>query len=126
MATFSLLPESLDITVCKGDECGLSLEFSEGGTASDLTGYTFSAVIFSTTRTVSSSYPGGFDAEGATAETISVTYTDLANGEIGLSLTEAQTDGLDETATYRWYLRGVAPGTITRTYISGSFTVRTP
>lgn len=126
MATFSLLPETLDLTVCKGDEFGMSLEFAESGSAKDLTGYTFTAEIFSTTRTVTASFPSGFWAQGDTVETITVTYTDLANGELGISLTEAQTGGLDETATYRWFLRGVAPGTITRTYISGSFAVQTP
>ena len=121
MATFDTVPAQLDVTLIKGDEWGCSLDFSI-----DLTGYTFSAAIFATTRTVSTAYPGGLDTQGATAETIAVTYTDLASGQIGLSLTEAQTDALDETATYRWYLRGVAPGTITRTYVSGSFTVRSP
>ena len=120
-ATFSIVPETLDLTVCKGDEFGLSLNFDI-----DLTGYTFTAAVFEITRTVNSSYPGGFDSQGADVESFSITYTDLANGELSLALTETQTAAISETGTYRWYLRGVTPGTITRTYISGSFTVRTP
>jgi hypothetical protein len=125
-ATFSIVPETLDLTVCKGDEFGLSLTFSDGGSVQDLTGYTFTAAIFEITRTVNSSYPGGFDSQGADVEAFSITYTDLPNGELSMALTETQTAAISETGTYRWYLRGVAPGTITRTYISGSFTVRTP
>ena len=121
MSTFNTLPATLDVVLIKGDEWGCSLDFSI-----DLTGYTFSAAIFATTRTVSTAYPGGLDTQGADVEAINVTYTDLATGQLGLSLTETQTEALDETATYRWYLRGVAPGTITRTYVSGSFTVRSP
>lgn len=121
MATYSTIPAELNVTLVKGDEWGVSLDFDI-----DLTGYTFNAIVFATTRTVSTAFPGGIDTEGATAATIAVTFTDLANGQLGLSLTEAQTESLDEASTYRWYLRGVAPGTITRTYISGSFTVRSP
>ena len=120
-AAFSIVPETLDLTVCKGDEFGLSLDFDI-----DLTGYTFTAAVFEITRTVNSSYPGGFDSQGVDVEAFAITYTDLANGELSLALTETQTAAISETGTYRWYLRGVAPGTITRTYISGSFTVRTP
>lgn len=120
-ATFSIVPETLDLTVCKGDEFGLSLDFDI-----DLTGYTFTAAVFEITRTVNSSYPGGFDSQGADVEAFAITYTDLPNGELSLALAETQTAAISETGTYRWYLRGVAPGTITRTYISGSFTVRTP
>lgn len=125
-ATFSIVPETLDITVCKPDEFALALVFSDANGPKDLTGYTFTSAVFEVTRTVNSSYPGGFNAQGDVVETISVTYTDLPNGVIGISMTETQIDSISETGTYRWYLRGVAPGTITRTYISGAFTVSTP
>lgn len=125
-ATFSIVPETLDLTVCKGDEFGCAFEFAESGAAKDLTGYTFTAAVFEITRTVNSSYPGGFDSQGADVESFAITYTNLPNGELSLALTETQTAAISETGTYRWFLRGVAPGTITRTYISGSFTVRTP
>lgn len=121
MATLDTLPAQLDVTLTKGDEWGATVDFSI-----DLTGYTFSAAVFSTSRTVSSSFPAGLNTQGDVAVTIAVTELDIASGQLGLSLTETQTDSLSESATYRWYLRGVAPGSVTRTYISGSFAVRTP
>ena len=120
-ATFSIVPETLDLVACKDNDFAFMVNFDI-----DLTGYTFTAAVFAITRTVNSSYPGGFDSQGADVESFAITYTDLANGELSLALTETQTSAISETGTYRWYLRGVAPGTITRTYISGSFTVRTP
>lgn len=121
MATLNTLPAVLDVALIKGDEWSLSLDFS-----ADLTGYTFTSAVFLTTRTVSTAYPGGLNTQGEDAAAVTVTYTNLADGQLSLSLTESQTGSLDETLTYRWYLRGVAPGDVTRTYVSGSFAVRSP
>ena len=125
-AAFSIVPETLNVTVCKGDEFGMSLTFTDGGSPMDLSGYSFSAAVFETTRSVTAAYPGGIYTRGADAEAIAITVVDAANGELNLALTETQTETLSETTTYRWALIGVAPGTITRTYISGKFTIQSP
>lgn len=119
MATLSLLPATLDLSVTQGDEFGMMLDFSIS-----LSNYSWTAIIYETTRTVSSQFPGGVDAAGDTAATFVVTEQDAAAGQINLTLQESVTAGLSETQTYRWYLRGVAPGTVTRTYVSGTFAVK--
>jgi hypothetical protein len=119
--SYSVLPASLDLVVLKGDEFGMTLDWSI-----DLTNFTWSAEIFSSARTVNSNYPGGLVTQGTTVATFTVTVIDAANGQLNLALDETTTAGLDEATAYRWFLRGVAPGAVTRTYISGSFTVRAP
>lgn len=119
MASLSFLPATLDLSVTQGDELGMSLDFSI-----DLTSYSWTAIVYETTRTVSSQFPGGIDTAGDTAATFTITEQDVANGQIDLTLQETVTASLSETQTYRWYLRGVAPGTVTRTYISGTFSVK--
>ena len=121
MASLALLPATLDLSVTQGDEFGILLDFSI-----DLSNYSWTAIVYATTRTVSSQFPGGIDTAGDTAATFVVTEQDAAAGQINLSLQEAATSGLSETQTYRWYLRGVAPGTVTRTYVSGTFAVKSP
>lgn len=121
MASYSILPAELDLALIKGDEFAVLLDFSI-----DLTGYTWSAIVFETARTVSSAFPGGLNTQGNTAATFTIVEQDAAAGQINLTLQEATTAALSETQTYRWLLRGVAPGDVTRTYVSGSFTVRAP
>lgn len=119
--TFNQLPATLDISLIKGDEFACDLDFSI-----DVTNYVWTAIIFSTTRIVNSNYPGGINSQGDTEETFNVNVTDAANGQLTISLQETQTEALSEAETYRWLLRAVSPGNVTRTYISGSFTVRSP
>ncbi len=119
--TYEITPAELNLVGIKGDEFSVSLNFSIS-----LTNYTWTAFVFESTRTVNNAYPSGIDIQGTTAESFNVNVTDAADGEMTLTLQETQTDALDPIKTYRWLLRGVAPGAITRTYVSGSFTVRTP
>lgn len=119
---FTIVPAALDLVVCKGDEFGLQADFDIS-----LTGYSnWEGVIFKTERKVTSDYPGGVNTQGETATTFTVSVTNASTGLVNLSLTEAQTQALDEATTYRWFLRGEAPGAVTRTWISGSFSVRSP
>jgi hypothetical protein len=121
MSTYSVLPASLDLVVIKGDEFGMDLAFDIS-----LTSYTWTAEVYRSTRTANSNYPGGLSTEGPTAATFTVNVVNAANGQLNIAMDETTTDGLDEATAYRWFLRGVAPGAVTRTYISGSFTVRAP
>jgi hypothetical protein len=119
MPTLELLPATLDLVVTQGDEIGFLLDFSI-----DLTAYNWTAIIYETTRTVNIQYPGGIDTAGDAAAAFTITEVNAAAGQLSLSLQESVTSGLSETQTYRWYLRGVAPGTVTRTYVSGKFSVK--
>lgn len=121
MSTYSILPAELNLVVLKGDEFGMDVTFS-----TSLVSYTWDAKVFESTKTVNSNYPGGLSTEGDTAATFAVNVIDAAAGQLNLSLDETITAALSETTAYRWYLRGVAPGAVTRTYVSGTFTVRAP
>jgi len=121
MSTYSILPAELNLVVLKGDEFGMDVTFS-----TSLVSYTWDAKVFESTKTVNSNYPGGLSTEGDEAATFTVNVIDAAAGEINLALDETTTGGLSESTAYRWYLRGVAPGAVTRTYIAGTFTVRAP
>jgi hypothetical protein len=119
---FEVIPDEMAIIVTKGDELGMAVDFSI-----DLTGYSsWEAIVFKTQRTVSSDFPAGINTQGETAETFTVSVTNASTGILNLALTETQTDGLSVGTLYRWFLRGVAPGAVTRTFISGTFTVRAP
>jgi hypothetical protein len=49
-----------------------------------------------------------------------------AAGQVNLSLTEIQTAALNPATNYRWYLRGVSPAMVTRTYLSGTLKAYAP
>ena len=119
---FDIVPAELNLTVVKGDEFGMTADFDI-----DLTGYAnWTAIVFETAFAVSPDFPGGVHTQGNTGATFTVSITSAANGQLNLSLTETQTTGLKEQEAYRWFLRGEAPGTVTRTFISGTFRVRAP
>lgn len=116
MATYSVLPQTLDLAFVRGDEFGILIDASI-----NLTGYSFSSSIYKVTSVANGVVTG-------TQEVLQFTITevDLAAGQINLSLQESQTLSLITTDKLRWYLRWVAPGVITRTVISGAVTVGDP
>lgn len=116
MPEYSVLPSTLDIKFIRGDEFGCLLDFDQ-----DLTGYTFSAPVY-----LLSSVKGGIYTAGTTFLSFTITNVDLAAGKVNLSLTEAQTQSFTPNTNYRWYLRWVAPGGVTRTPLSGSLTAGDP
>ena len=119
MATYSALPADLGLSFVLGDEFNMSVDLSINATS-----YTWSAIAFE----VGSAFPNGsaVPTQGATAATFAIETVNAANGQYILSLTETQTAALLLTKSYRWYLRGVSPGGVTRTYLSGSVTPTTP
>jgi hypothetical protein len=119
MAQYSVLPAELKLAFVLGDEFNMSVDLSLNGT-----GYTWSAIIYevSTAFLDGSPVPG----QGATAATFAIETVSAANGQMILSLTEAQTASLLTSKSYRWYFRGVSPGGVTRTYLSGTVTPTTP
>lgn len=121
MPTFEILPAELDCIVATANEFGMLLDFSI-----DLTDYTWSSEVFSSSRSVSSAFPGGINVKGDTAAVITVTVVDASAGQLSLSMQESVVAQLSETQSYRWQLTGVAPGGVTRTYVSGLFAVRSP
>jgi hypothetical protein len=121
MSEFIALPGTLNISLTVGDEFGMLADLSI-----DTTGFTWTAIVYEAATSVSFSNPGGVPTQGATAATFSVTVVSAAAGQVNLSLTEIQTAALTPAKTYRWYLRGVAPGVVTRTYLSGTLKAYAP
>lgn len=122
MADYIALPGSLGVQVVSGDEIEMTLDFDQ-----DLTGYTFTAPIYVSGLIAANGGGSSFvRTVGATAATWTVAAVDLAAGRLNLGLSESQTSGLSTQISYRWYLRWVAPGVVTRTVLSGSFAVVAP
>lgn len=116
MATYAVLPDTLDIEFVGGDEVSILLDFDQ-----NLTGYTFEAPIY-----LATSVRNGQVVEYELAMNFTQTPVDLAAGKLNLSLNETQTGLLVLGSVYRWYLRWVAPGIVTRTVLSGQVTPRSP
>lgn len=121
MAEFVALPGTLNISLTVGDEFGMLSDLSI-----DTTGFTWTAIVYESATSVSFANPSGVSTQGATAATFAVTVVNEAAGQVNLSLTETQTGSLNPAITYRWYLRGVSPGLVTRTYLSGTLRAYAP
>lgn len=121
MAQFTQLPAELGITFVTGDEVNIALDFS-----SDLTGHTFQNAIYVSGNIAAGLGTGLISTVGAVVTSFTITPTNLATGQIGLGLTETQTALLTPTNSYRWYLRWVSPGNVTRTVLSGPVTPVAP
>lgn len=122
MATFSQLPGVLNLAIVQGDEVNIAINFA----GIDLTGYLFSSVVYVTKQTVPLGGGISVPAAGQTAATVVVTPVSLATGALMVGLSETQTAALSPLGSYRWYLRWVTPGAITRTVLGGVVSVASP
>lgn len=122
MATFTQIPGTLDITVVQGDEVAIALDFDR-----NLTGYTLTAPVYvSAVYSASGAGAAAVTTVGATATTFAISNTDLAAGQVILGLSEVQTSALSPAVAYRWYMRWVDTGLVTRTVLSGTLTIQSP
>ena len=119
--TFNALPGTLNISLTTGDEFGMLPDLDI-----DTTSFTWTAIIYETATSVSFVNPSGVSTQGTTAATFTVTVVNAAAGQVNLSLTEIQTAALNPATNYRWYLRGVSPAMVTRTYLSGTLKAYAP
>lgn len=104
-----------------GDECNVAVNLQR-----NVTGYTFTSFIYQTTTIGTGGGAGGINSIGQTVVAPTIGITDATTGSMVIGLSEAQTSLLSPTQPYRWYLRWVAPGEITRTILSGSVTAVAP
>lgn len=121
MSEFLALPGPLAISLTVGDEFGMFVDLDI-----DTTDFAWTGIVYEVSTSVSFVNPSGVNTQGITAATFTVTNVNAANGQINLSLTEIQTSLFDPSKKYRWYLRGVSPALVTRTYLSGTFTAFAP
>lgn len=104
MATFSILPGTLHLAVKRGNRFSTIVDFDPVA----LTGYTVTSDVVSVVT-------------GATVTAITVDTSLAADGKVGISLSDVQTESL-AGGTYRWRLdwdSGSAP----RTALEGFFEV---
>ena len=97
MAELLQQPGELNITVTSKDDLPILLDFDI-----DLTGYTFTAYVNSTAMTI--------------------VETDLANGQVTISLTDTQLTALTP-GPHKWYFKW-NDGTNDRVVLAGVFTIR--
>ena len=126
MATdFEQLPAEVDLNFVKGDEIGFMVTFEN----TNLTGYTYDSRVYSmaTIATGSGGIGAGTSvASGATVAELVVTPVSVTAGSINLSMQENVTNTLAAGGKYRWWLKLISPGLVTRAVISGDVNVRTP
>lgn len=126
MATdYEQLPAEVDLNFVKGDEIGFLVTF--GGT--DLTGYTYDSRVYSLATIATGSGgigSGAAVASGATVAELVVTPVNVTAGSINISMQENVTNTLAAGGQYRWWLKLISPGLVTRTVLSGDVNVRTP
>ena len=120
---FKQVPAVLNVTVVKGDEVSIAVDVDP----TDLTGYTITAPIY--VKSIFASGVGGassIETIGEVATNFAIAYTNQSQGQLLLGLSELQTSALSTSVEYRWYLRWVAPGLITRTILAGTFDLINP
>lgn len=110
MSVYSQLPAVLDLQLVRGDELNFVAQFP----GMDLTAGTVSAAVYDASTT-----------EGTTVTTPGLSVSVVTAGgvpasTVGVSLVETQTSALSMAGRYRWYLRWVSPGGVTRTYLAGN------
>lgn len=111
----------LDLRFVNSDEVNVALNLQR-----DVTGYTFTSFIFQTNITGTGGGLGSVSSIGQTVTAPTIGITDATTGSMILGLSETQTAQLAPGTPYRWFLRWVAPGEITRTIVSGSVTAVAP
>lgn len=104
-----------------GDECNIALNLQRS-----VAGYTFTSFIYRTDITGTGGGLGSISSIGQTVVAPTIGISDASTGAMVLGLSETQTAQLSPGTNYRWFLRWVAPGEITRTIVSGSVTAVAP
>ena len=105
MAIYEQLPGSLSISIVQGDEFATVVDFDL-----NMTGYDTNAEIYSL-------------VDGSVIFTMTTSFVSAAVGTVNVSITEAETADLS-VGTYGWRLQWLAPGSVTRTALTGLLEVR--
>lgn len=122
MAEFTQLPGDLSIRFVQGDELKVNCDFDI-----NITGYTVTNSIYVTNVYAAGGGGSGYvTTVGATVTTFDQTITSASAGQILLDLPENKSALLSPGIGYRWYLRWVDTGGVTRTVLSGDITAVNP
>ena len=104
MALYEQLPGSLSLSIVSGDQFSTVVDFSI-----DMTSYSVSSEIFSL-------------VDGSIVQ-MSTAFVSAVLGTVNISMTEAETGDLS-VGTYGWRLQWLAPGSVTRTALTGLLEVK--
>jgi hypothetical protein len=118
---FVLLPGELNLRFVRGDEITFAVNLQR-----DVSGYSWESYVYRSDAFSLGGGAGSLNGVGVTVTQPAITVVDPATGAMTVGLTETQTNALTPTINYRWYLRWVAPGQVTRTILSGSVTAVAP
>ena len=121
MSTFSQLPGQLDIQAVPSDEWNIAINLQR-----DITNYTFTSYIYKSATIGTGGGTGAINSIGTTVVAPTIGIVNAATWSMVIGISEAQSALLSPSESYRWYLRWVAPGDITRTIVSGSVTAVAP
>ena len=105
MALYEQLPGSLSLSIVSGDQFSTVVDFSI-----DMTSYSVSSEIYSL-------------VDGATVTAMTTAFVSAALGTVSIGMTEAETGDLS-VGTYGWRLQWLAPGSVTRTALTGLLEVK--
>lgn len=114
MADFVQLPGVLNFRVVNSDEVNAAVNLNR-----DVTGYQFTTAIYVTNVQGTGGGDGFLRSIGATVTRPTIGIVSQTAGTMIVGLSETQTAMLVPGVTYRWFLRAVAPGDVTRTILSG-------
>lgn len=117
MATIQQIPGELNLALVRGDEWSWSVRV-----VANLTGYTLSTGVYD--ASIATANPANVTAP--TFTTSIATVAGVTKTTVVCTLTEAQTALLEPNGNYRWFLRWVSPGSVTRTIVAGNVDVRLP
>lgn len=122
MAEVVQIPGELGLRLVPGDELNFALNLQ-----TDCSGYTFTSYIYRATATGG----GGGSATilygiGQTVAAPTITMVSQTAGTMMVGVNETQSALLTPGGNYRWFLRWVAPGDITRTILGGPVTSVAP
>jgi hypothetical protein len=118
MAVFSQIPGDLDLRIVRGDEVTFSAVFA----ATNLTGFTVTAAVYSGFGATATDTPVATPTVTVTMATVN----NVTSSTVQISMTETQTAAISPTGSNRWFLRWVSPGGVTRTVLSGTVTASNP
>jgi hypothetical protein len=105
MALYEQLPGSLSLSIVSGDQFSTVVDFSI-----DMTSYSVSSEIYSL-------------VDGVTVAAMTTAFVSEALGTVTIGMNEGETGDLS-VGTYGWRLQWLAPGSVTRTALTGLLEVR--
>jgi len=121
VADFVLLPGELNLRFVKGDEVNVAVNLNR-----DVTSHVFESYVYQSLITGTGGGLGSLIGIGTTVTAPTIGITTGTAGLMVIGLSEVQTNLLTPGQDYRWYLRWIAPGELTRTILSGSVTAVAP